>query len=159
MRTTGLLVKEAADEEDPPLDLVRRIHGVRLYGPSLRWVDLDSPGYYFLATDTPGLLRSMAERASAAGADIRCGHGFEGATRSGRVLVGADGATSKVARRAGLSLNHRFLAGVEAEFEGVRGLDERLHVFLDSRSRSRVGASSGESWRCAPARTRPSGMP
>jgi flavin-dependent dehydrogenase len=49
------------------------------------------------------------------------------------VLVGADGATSKVARRAGLSQNHRFLAGLEAEFEGVRGLDERLHVFLDSR--------------------------
>jgi digeranylgeranylglycerophospholipid reductase len=133
VRTTGLLVKEAADDEDPPLSMVRRIHGVRLYGPSLRWVDLDSPGYYFLATDTPALLRSMAERASATGAEIRCGHGFEAATRSGRVLVGADGATSRVARRAGLSQNRRFLAGVEAEFEGVRGLEERLHVFLDSR--------------------------
>ncbi|HVF08400.1 MAG TPA: NAD(P)/FAD-dependent oxidoreductase, partial [Actinomycetota bacterium] len=125
-------VKEAADEEDPPLDLVRRIHGVRLYGASLRWVDLDAPGYYFLATDTPGLLRSMAERASTAGADIRCGRVFEPASRTGRVLVGADGPTSGVARHAGLSPNGRFLAGVEAEFEGVGGLAERLHVFLDS---------------------------
>jgi len=132
VRTTGLLVKEAADEEDPPLGLVRRIHGVRMYGPSLRWVDLDAPGYYFLATDTPALLRWMAERASAAGAEIRCGRGFEPVSRSGRMLVGADGATSGVARRAGLSQNRRFLAGVEAEFEGVGGLEERLHVFLDS---------------------------
>jgi len=61
--TTGLLVKEVADEEDPPHELVRRIHGVRLYGPALRWFDLDAPGYYFLATDTPALLRSMAARA------------------------------------------------------------------------------------------------
>ena len=132
VRTTGLLVKEAADEEDPPLDLVRRIHGVRLYDPSLRWVDLDAPGYYFLATDTPALVRWMAERASVAGADIRCGRAFETASRSGRVLVGADGAMSGVARHAGLSRNRRFLAGVEAEFEGVVGLEERLHVFLDS---------------------------
>jgi digeranylgeranylglycerophospholipid reductase len=132
VRTTGLLVKEAADEEDPPLDLVRRIHGVRLYGPSLRFVDLEAPGYFFLATDTPALMRWMAERASAAGADIRCRRVFEPASRSGRVLVGADGATSGVARHAALSRNRRFLAGVEAEFEGVVGLEERLHVFLDS---------------------------
>jgi len=43
--------------------MVRRIHGVRLYGPSLRWIDLDAPGYYFLATDTPALVRWMAGRA------------------------------------------------------------------------------------------------
>jgi digeranylgeranylglycerophospholipid reductase len=132
VRTTGLLVKEAADEEDPPIELVRRIHGVRLYGPSLRWVDLDAPGYYFLATETPSLLRSMADRAEAAGAEIRCGRPFEPAMRSGTVLVGADGAKSGVARAAGLGLNRRFLAAVEAELDGVGGLEERLHVFLDS---------------------------
>ncbi len=76
VRTTGLLVKEAADEEDPPLEATRRIHGVRLYGPSLRWIDLDAPGYYFLATDTPAVLRAMAERAERAGAEIRCGREF-----------------------------------------------------------------------------------
>jgi flavin-dependent dehydrogenase len=129
VRTTGLLVKEAAEEEDFPTELVRRIHGVRLYGPSLRWIDLDRPGYYFLATDTPALLRSMAERARAAGAEIRCGRPFE--ERTGRVLVGADGPRSGIARRAGLGTNHRFLAGVEAELEGEVVLEERLHVFID----------------------------
>ena len=131
VRTTGLLVKEAADEGDPPIELVRRIHGVRLYGPSLRWVDLDAPGYYFLATETPSLLRSMADRAEATGADplrppLRAGHAErQGARRRRRREVG--GRTA-----AGLGLNRRFLAAVEAELDGVGGLEERLHVFLDS---------------------------
>ena len=131
VHTTGLLVKEAAEEEDPPPGVTRRIHGVRLYGPSLRWIDLDAPGYYFLATDTPALLRSLAERASEAGAELRCGAASP-AGRSGRILVGADGPRSGVARRAGLGRNRAFLAGVEAEFDDVEGVDERLHVFLDS---------------------------
>lgn len=132
VHTTGLIVKEAADEEDLPRDAVRKIRGVRLYGPSLRWIDLESPGYYFFATDTPELLRALAARARDAGAEIRCGHGFDG-RRDANVLVGADGARSKVARDAGLGRNRIFLAGVEAELEGVRGLEERLHVFMDSR--------------------------
>jgi digeranylgeranylglycerophospholipid reductase len=133
VRTTGLLVKEAADEEDAALEATRRIHGVRLYGPSLRFIDLDSPGYYFLATDTPALLRGLSERAERAGAELRCGREFRSGERSGRVLVGADGPHSRVARDAGLGVNREFLSGVEAEFEGARGVEERLHVFLDSR--------------------------
>ena len=132
VRTTGLLVKEAADEEDPPLELTRRIRGVRLYAPSLRSVDLDAPGYHFLATDTPALLRSLADRAADAGAEIRCGRPFRAEERRGRVLVGADGPRSRVARASGLGVNRRFLAGVEVELEGVEGVEERLHVFLDS---------------------------
>jgi len=53
-RTTGILVKEISDAWDFPARLTRRIHGVRLYSPSLDYLDLTSPGYYFLATDTPG---------------------------------------------------------------------------------------------------------
>jgi flavin-dependent dehydrogenase len=58
--TTGLLVKEAAQEWEVPAWLTRKIHGVRLYAPALKWVDLESPGYYFLATDTSALLRWFA---------------------------------------------------------------------------------------------------
>jgi flavin-dependent dehydrogenase len=132
VHTTGLLVKEAVDEEDLPLEGTRKIRGVRLYAPSLRWIDLDAPGYYFLATDTPELLRTLARRAAEAGAEIRYG-ARRPSRRAGRILVGADGARSQVARDAGLGLNRRFLAGVEAELVGVRGVEERLHVFLNSR--------------------------
>jgi len=131
MHTTGLLVKEVADDEDLPIEVTRRIHGIRLYGPSLRWVDLDAPGYFFLATDTPALLRDFASRAEAAGAEIRCGEEFRGG-RSAAVLVGADGPRSRVARRSGLGINRSFLGGVEAELDGGVDIAERLHVFLDS---------------------------
>jgi flavin-dependent dehydrogenase len=95
-------------------------------------MDLQAPGYYFLATDTPALLRWLARRAEDAGAELRCGteHGGPG---QGRILVGADGPRSRVAREHGLGTNAVFLAGVEAEFEGVAGVDpDRLHVFVDS---------------------------
>src|ERR1700730_4720634 len=143
--TTGLLVKEVADAWDFPRRLFRRIHGVRLYAPNLRRLDFVSPGYYFLATDTPSLLEWMTDEANEAGAEIRLGAAYAGATRSefgvqlarhdieGRFLVGCDGARSAVARDFRLGRNMQFLAGVEGEFEGIGDLDDdRLHVFLDS---------------------------
>jgi digeranylgeranylglycerophospholipid reductase len=132
VHTTGLLVKEVTDAEDLPLEATRKIRGVRLYGPSLRWIDLDTRGYFFLATDTGAILEYLAGRAEDAGADIRCGRPFPG-VRRGRVLVGADGPRSRVARSAGLGTNRSFLGGVELELEDVDQLDDRLHVFLDSR--------------------------
>src|SRR5437773_2100958 len=63
IHTTGLLVKEAAERWEVPARLTRRIRSVRLYAPSLTHVDLSMPGYYFLATDTAGLMRWFAEEA------------------------------------------------------------------------------------------------
>jgi flavin-dependent dehydrogenase len=143
--TTGLLVKEVSDAWDFPRSLTRKVHGIRLYSPNLRSIDFASPGYYFLATDTPALMRWMTGQAVDAGAEVRLGSAYEGAYRTehgvelddrsvaARFLVGCDGARSRVARDFGLGRNRRFLVGVEGEFAGVTGLDEdRLHVFLDS---------------------------
>lgn len=145
LHTTGILVKEAADELHIPRQFTRKVRGVRLYAPEMKRVDLDSPGYYFLATDTAGVLRWLAEEAAHAGAELIFGQAFEGARRDNegvvldnpairaRYLVGADGARSRVARCFGLGTNSRMLVGVETEFEGVDGVDpERLHCFLDS---------------------------
>jgi digeranylgeranylglycerophospholipid reductase len=142
--TTGILVKEAAEEIDVPHHLTRRVHGVRLYAPSLRHIDLFSPGSFFLTTDTAGLLRWLAEEARRAGASIRFGTRFAGAERRGnrfhiagldltaRYVLGADGARSAVARCFGLGRNAHFLVGVEAELEGADAADARfLHCFLD----------------------------
>jgi flavin-dependent dehydrogenase len=145
VHTTGLLVKEAADRFDVPRTLTRTLSKIRLYSPNLRFIDLESPGYYFLATDTPGLLRWMAGEAEKAGAELRWNSPFRTARPSGkfwdiqpggvraRFLVGADGAKSAVARDQGLDTNRRFLLGVEGEWTGVGGLEEdRIHVFLDA---------------------------
>ncbi len=144
--TTGILVQEAVQAGDIPRRYTRRIPGIRLYSPSLRFVDLESPSYAFWATDMPGLMRWLADQTAASGADLRFGRRVTGIVRSAehvavvglpgtaRFLIGADGARSQVARLAGLGRNTRLLMGVEAEYTGVGGVDpDRLHVFLDSR--------------------------
>jgi flavin-dependent dehydrogenase len=144
--TTGILVKEAAEEIDIPHTLTRRIHGVRLYAPSRRHIDLFAPGYYFLTTDTANVLRWLSNEALRAGARILYRARFEGADRSdglfrfrgfniaARYILGADGARSAVARAFGLGVNTRFLTGVEVEYEDLSQVDPRfLHCFLDTK--------------------------
>jgi digeranylgeranylglycerophospholipid reductase len=149
LRTTGILVKEAVDTipllSDLPSALVRRIDGVRLYAPNLDCVDLSSPGYYFLATDTPQLMRWLADQAERAGARILYDTAFDSAesTKTGfkvgtagtaNFLVGADGPRSRVAQALGLGLNTQFLFGVEHEYPRMNvPSPERLLCFLDRR--------------------------
>ncbi|NOT39552.1 MAG: NAD(P)/FAD-dependent oxidoreductase [Alphaproteobacteria bacterium] len=145
VRTTGILVKEAAEEMDVPSHLTRLVRGVRLYAPNGKFTDHSSAGYYFLTTDTPNLLRWMADEATRAGAEMLLGAAFKRAEQdadavtlpdldlSAGLLVGADGATSAVGRAFGLDANRRFLGGVEFELEPEPALDGRfLHCFLDS---------------------------
>jgi digeranylgeranylglycerophospholipid reductase len=146
IHTTGILVKEAADEVDTPPQFSRAIHGVRLYAPSLKHIDLSSRDYYFLTTDTAALIRWFAGEARSAGAEIICGRKFEQATPcedgyllpqfdlQTRYLVGADGARSTVAKLFNLGRNTKFLTGLEIEYEDLPRADpDLLHCFLDSR--------------------------
>ncbi len=149
LHTTGIIVKDAIDQvallDDLPSTLVRRINGVRLYAPNLRYVDLAAPGYYFLATDTPEVMRWLASRAEDAGARIvyrtslreasRTRSGFDlGDAGTTRFLVGADGPNSRVARLLGLGQNENFLFGMEHEYTGAQiGDPDKLHCFVDRR--------------------------
>jgi digeranylgeranylglycerophospholipid reductase len=144
--TSGILVREAIDEIDIPHDLTRRVPGVRLYSPSLKSVDLFSPGYAFFTTRTPDLLRWMAREARDAGAHVLTATRFDGARHdghlihlagidiAGRFLIGADGLHSRVADAFGLSTNRSFLTGMEVDLERSDAFDARfLHCFVDSR--------------------------
>jgi digeranylgeranylglycerophospholipid reductase len=150
LHTTGILVRDVLDQvpllDGLPAHLVRRIDHVRLYAPNLRHIDLSAPGYYFLATDTPGLMRWLAERAARAGArmlwgcrfkrawPVRSGYDLGASYGSTRVLVGADGPRSTVARSLELGLNREFLAGIEHEYaDAPIAADDRLHCFIDRR--------------------------
>jgi digeranylgeranylglycerophospholipid reductase len=146
IHTTGILVKEAAEEIDTPAKFSRVIHGVRLYSPSLKSIDLRAPGYYFLTTDTAGLVRWLADEARHAGTEIICGRKVEAAQRENgkialprfdiktRYLVGADGARSTVARLFSLERNEKFLTGLEIEYQDLPRADpDLLHCFLDTR--------------------------
>jgi digeranylgeranylglycerophospholipid reductase len=149
LHTTGIIVKDAIDQvallDGLPGNLVHRVTGVRLYAPNLRHVDLQAPGYYFLATDTPDLMRWLAARTEDSGVRISYRTPFAGATRiqSGfeieghgttRYLVGADGPRSSVAKALGLGQNREFLFGIEHEYAGVEIDDPgKLHCFIDRR--------------------------
>jgi digeranylgeranylglycerophospholipid reductase len=147
LHTTGIIVKDAIDQipllDHLPETIVRRVPGVRLYAPNLQHVDLQAPGYYFLTTDTPELMRWFAAQAEAAGARIRyravftqaerIHSGFDlGAFGTTRFLVGADGPSSTVAKVLGLGRSGQFLFGVEREYRGVElAAPDRLHCFVD----------------------------
>jgi digeranylgeranylglycerophospholipid reductase len=145
MHTTGIIVKECADEFAVPDHLVRKVTDVRLYAPSLRHADLKSPDYFFLTTDTPGLMRFLSQQASEAGATILYDTSYEsGVEESGRItvngtyscrfLIGADGPRSKVAGDFRLGKNTQFLLGAEAEYEGLTlPGDHAFYCFLDQR--------------------------
>ena len=149
LHTTGIIVKDAIDQiallDALPQELIRRIGGVRLYSPNLKWVDLSAPGYYFLATDTPNVMRWLAAQAEKAGACIAYRTSFQNAQRiqSGfdlgelgttRFLVGADGPGSRVAKVLGLGQSRKFLFGVEHEYAGAEIAEpDKLHCFIDRR--------------------------
>ena len=145
VRTTGVLVKEASEEIDIPADLTRKIPGVRMYAPNKASIDLFAPGYYFLATDTPALMRWLSKEAERAGVTMMFGCRFtgggladdrihiDGMGLTADYLLGADGAKSPVASAFGLGCNREFLIGLETEYAPYKGIDQDLlHCFVDS---------------------------
>lgn len=145
MHTTGIIVKECADEFALPDRLVRKVTDVRLFAPSLKHIDLQSPDYFFLTTDTPTLMRHLSEEAEKAGATIMYDTAYERGVANGdrytvngqydcRFLIGADGPRSKVADDFQLGQNTKFLLGAEAEYTGLP-LDNpnAFYCFLDQR--------------------------
>ncbi len=148
LHTTGIIVAEAFEQTRlgrMPAHLYRRVPQVRLYAPRLQSLQLQADDYAFLTTDTPNVLRWLGDEMRDAGVDVRLMQSFTDASRDGagwrieglgsaRWLVGADGAKSRVAQRAGLGQVDAFLYGVEHEFLGAT-LDQpdALHCFISKR--------------------------
>jgi len=178
LHTTGIVVKEAAEQtllNQVPASLTRRIEEVRLYAPSLKQVALAAPGYYFLTTDTPAVMRWLSMQLREHGVDLRLGSAFTDAKRvadgwrvdgvgTTRYLVGADGARSRVAQRCGLGGVRQFLYGVEYEFPGATlAVPTALHCFISKRyapgyigwiAQSPTGVQAGLALRHDPANAR-----
>ena len=155
MHTTGLVVKEAAERWEIPATLTRRVRGIRLYSPSLATLDLHSAGYYFLATDTPALMRWFAREAARAGAHLRFGRPWRGAERIDdgfvldggervRYLVGADGPRRRSPRTSASASIANSCWASRREYRDVRGVDaDRLHCFLDATLAPRLHRMGG----------------
>lgn len=146
MHTTGIIVRECADEFALPEHLTRKVTDVRLYAPNLKNVDLHSRDYFFLTTDTPALMRHLSDEAVKAGAAVLYDIPYESAQQQGerinvnhgafscRFLIGADGPRSKVADDFQLGQNTQFLLGAEAEYTGLNLSDTNaFYCFLDQK--------------------------
>lgn len=145
-QSTGIFVKEIADQIDLPSNLTNKIHGIRLYSPNLNYIDLVSAGYYFLATDTCKVLKWFSKEVEMKGAKLLYDVNINNIEKSkneihfpdqkitSQYLVAADGARSRTAKNLNLGTNRSFLLGAEFEVEGIKGIDDDfLHVFLDSK--------------------------
>lgn len=177
LHTTGILVREVAEQTllgCVPAAFVHRVAHVRLYAPGLRSLSLRSPRYYFLTTDTPNVMRWLADEMRARGVELRLMQSFTDARRAGdgwqvqglgrtRWLVGADGAKSRVAACTGLGQVRDFLYGIEHEFAGASLREPgALHCFLGKRfapgyigwaAQNPAGVQFGLAFRHRPSRT------
>lgn len=162
LHTTGIIVKEAIEQTwlgRAPAELLQRVEQVRLYAPNLRSVLLAAPGYYFMTTDTPNLLRWLSAELQANGVQLRLQQSFTHARRDGtgwqvegagrtRYLIGADGAASRVAQRTGLGRVRDNLYGVEQEFAGAH-LPASASRRATSAGRRRIQPGYRSAWPCA----------
>jgi digeranylgeranylglycerophospholipid reductase len=146
LHTTGIVVCDAVNNspflQNIPAALTRRIETIRLFSPALSEVVLSSPGYYFLATDTPNLMRWLVAQTRDAGVDVCLDTAFTSAQAvadriefprqpAAKYLVGADGPQSKVAQAFGLSRVRHFLYGVEHELTNTAVPDSNaMYCFL-----------------------------
>ena len=153
IHTTGIFVRKTFEDfEFPKHALGKAVRDVTLYSPKLKSFELASENDEFRVGNMGMLYESFLEDAKANGVEFsdstkyvkiqltrsftiikleRNGEEFEVRTK---VLVGADGANSKVANDLQLDENKEFIVGVEEIYEGVPVTDNpRLHCFLDAK--------------------------
>lgn len=153
VHTTGIFVRKTFEDfEFPAGTLGQAISDVTLYSPRLRSVDLKSKRPEFRVGKMQGLYTAYLNECTASGVEFLKGTRYVSAKRSdgqsiveletsgvahrvaARVLVGADGAVSRVAPDLGLDANREWIVGYEEVFASKPDPQEpRLHCFLDAK--------------------------
>lgn len=156
VHTTGIFVRKTLEDFDFPAGtLGRAVRDVSLYSPRLKRIDLASDKDEFRVGKMGTLYRSMLDESVDSGVEFMSGTRYVSATgaqasrlrninvkleKEGKalevhtkVLIGADGARSRVARDLGLDENSEWIVGYEEVFQS-KGVEEpRLHCFLDAK--------------------------
>ncbi len=163
IHTTGIFVRKTLEDFDfPPATLGKPVRNVTLYSPKLKAINLESEKDEFRVGKMGKLYASFLQDCVQNGVEFASGTRYISAQVrtvcvSGRsnpiaetivklekngesivvktkVLVGADGAQSRVAKDLKLDENKEWIVGYEEVFQSVPLDDEpRLHCFLDSR--------------------------
>lgn len=164
IHTTGIFVRKTFEDFDFPAGtLGPPIRDVTLYSPKLRKLCLSSEKDEFRIGKMDSLYGAYLQECLDNGATFAGGTRYAGCAKRAKkkggprdkraadvivrlekggrsygvktkVLVGADGVVSRVARDLGLDQNGEWIVGYEEVFQGVPAKGEpRLHCFLDAR--------------------------
>jgi flavin-dependent dehydrogenase len=154
VHTTGIFVRKTLEDFNFPAGtLGKPIRDVTLYSPSLRSIEFRSEKDEFRIGKMGKLYEAFLGECSSNGVGFLCGTRFVGIDdaqtdnwktikleKNGRqlnvrtkVLIGADGANSRVAGELNLEENKEWIVGYEEVYRSNSGTGEpRLHCFLDA---------------------------
>jgi digeranylgeranylglycerophospholipid reductase len=150
VQCAGLVSRRALDLAKTPLVVRRAVHGASVFSPSLNSITFRAPEPRAFVIDRAGLDVALADKAASAGAvfetDTRFDgiagspHGTVGArvTRHGtmpgeieaKLIIGADGVSSSVARAFRLRRPIEILPAFEAEFPVSPGDPDLVEVYV-----------------------------
>ncbi len=150
VQCAGLVSQRVLDLAGPGPFVRQSVRGATVFGPSLRPFSFRADEPRAFVIDRAGLDARLAERAAAAGVEIRTSTRFDGVVRreasavtvrltgpdgtpsrvSARLVVGADGVSSAVARAFRLRRPVEILPAFEAEFPESPGDPETVEVYL-----------------------------
>jgi flavin-dependent dehydrogenase len=153
VHTTGIFVRKTLEDFDFPAGtLGKAVKNVTLYSPKLKTINLTSEKDEFrvgkmgliydeLLNDSVANGVRFARATSYKGAEIGNGESIVKLEKKGeaysvktKVLIGADGANSRVAKDLRLDENKEWIVGYEEVFHCSRTNSEpRLHCFLDAK--------------------------
>ncbi|MDG1545473.1 MAG: NAD(P)/FAD-dependent oxidoreductase [Candidatus Poseidoniia archaeon] len=130
--------------------IIEEMNGARLWGPKQSFLDFQASETKALVIDRPDLDRSIANKASEAGAEVLHGHTYLGHEKisggikarirnkskkfniEARLLVGADGPLSRVAKNSGISGKREILTAFGADVKGYKGRENHVDLFVGS---------------------------
>lgn len=153
IHTTGIFVRKTLEDFDFPAGVLGQpIRDVTLYSPRLKAISLQSKRDEFRVGNMGKLYKAMLDECVENGVEFVKGTRYlRTETGSGevvvgleykgigfkvgaKVLIGADGANSRVARDLGLDENREWIVGYEEVYRNDKPTDEpRLHCFLDAK--------------------------
>jgi flavin-dependent dehydrogenase len=157
IHTTGIFVRKTFEDfEFSPETLGKPVRNVTLYSPKLRALELKSDKDEFRVGKMGLLYEEILQECVANGVQFARKTSYEGSShvavdscegsivklkKNGeeyevrtKVLVAADGASSRVAKDLQLDENKEFIVGFEEVYKGENLIDEpHLHCFLDSK--------------------------
>lgn len=153
VHTTGIFVRKTFEDfEFPAGTLGQPIRKVTLYSPKLKSLDLESEKDEFRVGKMGAIYDEFLSDAVENGVRFARSTSYKGAEIVGdetivrlekrgeltevktKVLIGADGASSRVAKDLKLDENREFIVGYEEVFDGSNSNKEpRLHCFLDAK--------------------------